>query len=184
MRIGFDAKRLFFNNRGLGNYSRSTVSLLAEYAPDNEYILFSPKSRIETNTPHLDQLPVVYPSGRGINKIPAIWRSYAMSRAIDESELDIYHGLCHEIPADIARSKARSVVTMHDLIFERYPQLYKRADRFMFRRKYSRSCRLADRVVAISEQTRQDLIELWSVPAHKIDVVYQAFMPNFVARVS
>ncbi len=43
MNIGFDAKRLFFNGSGLGNYSRSTVGLLLRYAPENRYTLFTPK---------------------------------------------------------------------------------------------------------------------------------------------
>ena len=39
MKIAFDAKRAFWNNRGLGNYSRDVIRLLATYAPANEYFL-------------------------------------------------------------------------------------------------------------------------------------------------
>ena len=43
MRIGFDAKRAFNNHRGLGNYSRDTIRILASYFPENQHFLFTPK---------------------------------------------------------------------------------------------------------------------------------------------
>jgi hypothetical protein len=43
MRIGFDAKRAFFNFSGLGNYSRNTISSLGEAFPEHDYFLYIPK---------------------------------------------------------------------------------------------------------------------------------------------
>ena len=43
MKLGFDAKRAFFNNTGLGNYSRDTIRILGQYFSDNEYHLYTPK---------------------------------------------------------------------------------------------------------------------------------------------
>ncbi len=45
MRIGFDAKRAFFNRSGLGNYSRDTISIMSGYFSMNEHILYTPKPR-------------------------------------------------------------------------------------------------------------------------------------------
>ena len=44
MRIGFDAKRAFSNNTGLGNYSRDAIRILSDYFPDNKYFLYTPKN--------------------------------------------------------------------------------------------------------------------------------------------
>ena len=44
MRIGFDAKRAFSNNTGLGNYSRDAIRVLSHYFPDNKYLLYTPKN--------------------------------------------------------------------------------------------------------------------------------------------
>ena len=44
MRIGFDAKRAFSNNTGLGNYSRDTFGLLSYYASKNQYFIYTPKN--------------------------------------------------------------------------------------------------------------------------------------------
>ncbi|HOI50238.1 MAG TPA: hypothetical protein PK167_13090, partial [Prolixibacteraceae bacterium] len=47
MKIGFDAKRAFLNEAGLGNYSRNTLNALQKYFPENQYILFTPEIRTD-----------------------------------------------------------------------------------------------------------------------------------------
>lgn len=183
MRIGFDAKRVFFNRSGLGVYSRSTVDILAKYAPDNQYVLFSPKrdNPVEYDIPQ--GVEVVYP-GSVWACAPSLWRTYRMGRDIRRSGVDIYHGLSHELPSDIKRAGVKSVITMHDLIFVHHPELYKPVDRKMYTRKYSRSCRDADHIIAVSRQTASDLEELWNIDGSKITVVYQGCSPVFEVRVT
>ena len=43
MRIGFDAKRAFYNQTGLGNYSRESIRILSHFFQDNDYFLYTPK---------------------------------------------------------------------------------------------------------------------------------------------
>ena len=183
MRIGFDAKRVFFNRSGLGAYSRDTVELLSRYCPDREYLLFSPREGNPVGFVVPEDVETIYPEGVS-RRFSSLWRSYAMSGSLRRHGVEIYHGLSNELPADIRRSGARSVVTIHDLIFVRYPQLYKPLDRWLYARKYGRSCRDADRIIAISRQTRDDLIAFWGVPAEKIEVVYQGCNPIFYDKVS
>lgn len=183
MKIGFDAKRLFFNGSGLGNYSRSTVRLLMTYAPENRYALFTPREGNHHGFDVPESAGVITPQGiRALSG--SLWRSYGMSRALRISGIDIYHGLSNELPADIARSGVGSVLTMHDIIFVHHPELYKPADRWLYRRKYSRSCRNADRIIAISRQTAGDLVNYWNIPAEKIRVVYQGCDPIFEKAVT
>ena len=44
MRIGFDAKRAFLNNTGLGNYSRDTIRILSKFQSNNKYFLYTPNN--------------------------------------------------------------------------------------------------------------------------------------------
>ena len=186
MRIGYDAKRLFFNRSGLGNYSRSTVGLLARYHPENDYVLFSPRDPRGgegIDFPLMEQMHVRYPHGLW-GSAPSLWRVGRMGHAARSEGLDIFHGLSNELPSDIRSAHARSVVTMHDLIFVRYPQLYKPFDRAVYKKKYRRSCQAADRIIAISNQTREDLIDYWHVPEEKIEVIYQGCNPIFSEKAS
>ena len=178
MRIGFDAKRIFFNRSGLGAYSRDSVALLSRYCPGHDYLLFSPREGNPVGFDLPEGVRTLYPEGI-FRRFPSLWRSYSMSGSLRRHGVDIYHGLSNELPADIRRAEVRSVVTIHDLIFVRYPQLYKPIDRWLYTRKYARSCRDADRIIAVSGQTRDDLVAFWKIPPEKIDVVYQGCNPIF-----
>jgi len=82
----------------------------------------------------------------------------------------------HALPL---RAFGRSVVTVHDLSFERDPELMPRKDRLVFRATVPRSARRADRVVAVSERTRDDLVELYGIDEEKIRVIPHGVDPAF-----
>lgn len=180
MRIGFDAKRAFLNRTGLGNYSRSTISQLHKYYPGIETILYTPGRKNEIWTPPAG-VKTTQPAGI-MKIIPALWRSRFMTREIIAQNPDIFHGLSHELPIGIENTGVRSLVTIHDLIFLRYPEFYRKADRLIYEKKFKHSCRIADQVIAISNQTRSDLIEFFRVPEDKIKIHYQACHPGFYLR--
>ena len=92
--------------------------------------------------------------------------------------MELFHGLSHELPYGLGKG-VKKVVTMHDLIVRRYPEFFKPADRVIHRLKMRHACEVADVVVAISEQTKRDLVELMGVPEEKIRVVYQSCDPIF-----
>ena len=177
MKIGFDAKRAFFNNRGLGNYSRDTIRILTTKASQNEYFLFTPKTKGGRTFQHGDA-SVVAPSSFFSKALPSLWRTSGCSKDAEKLGLDIYHGLSNELPYGLPKSIA-TVVTIHDLIFLKNPELYPFFDRYTFRKKYVRSCQVADRIVAISEETKKDLLELVGVDERKVSVVYQGCNPIF-----
>jgi glycosyltransferase involved in cell wall biosynthesis len=179
MKIGFDAKRAFQNNTGLGNYSRTLISSLVKDFPEDEYYLFAPKQTGMYDLGSLPELQVVLPGNQLYRWFKSAWRSRFVVKDLLRYHIDLYHGLSHELPFGIHKSGIRSVVTMHDLIFERYPEQYNPIDVLTYRRKARYACKHADRVVAISEQTKQDLINYYQTPASKIDVVYQSCDPAF-----
>ncbi len=174
MKIGFDAKRLFFNRTGLGNYSRTLVRNLIKYHPENLYFLYTPK--IVKNNPFFKEfssynnvkiLPV-----KGI--FPGISRSLFLHKQLEEKQPDVYHGLSNEIPLFSMPSKIRYAVTVHDLIFKHYPDTYPLADRMIYDFKFKRSCERADKIIAISHATKNDIVKFYQIPEEKIEVVYQS----------
>ena len=87
-----------------------------------------------------------------------------MSRDIGRANLSIFHGLSNELPMGIERLRCRSVVTIHDLIFRHYPGQYSRVDGAVYDFKFRRACRVADRVIAVSEATRLEIIAQYVIP--------------------
>ncbi|HZL09968.1 MAG TPA: glycosyltransferase family 1 protein [Prolixibacteraceae bacterium] len=181
MKIGFDAKRAFNNAAGLGNFSRNSITALARQFPDDKYFLFHPgykKSLFVTP----ESLTEVKPKHFWWKTLKSVWRRILISRLSKENELDIYHGLSHELPAGIEKTAVKTVVTIHDLIYIRHPEYFHKIDRHIYDLKFRHACRVADRIHAISEQTKRDLITYFAVPEEKIEVIYQAVNPIFSER--
>ncbi len=179
MRIGFDAKRAFHNSSGLGNFSRTVIRSLSSIYPDHQYFLFTPAvSNKFAAFPPENVIPVE--PGKAIDRLlPSYWRSIRMGDDIASLKIDIYHGLSNELPQNINQSGTKSVVTIHDLIFLRYPHLYKSIDRYIYKNKFFAACKMAEKIIAISEQTRTDLISFFNINPDKIDVIYQGCDPSF-----
>jgi len=178
MNIAFDAKRAYHNGTGLGHYSRTLIRSLSEFYPEHQYYLYNPKSssrfEITGNNIH-ERLP------RGLlNKVfPAAWRSNWVKKDLQENQIDLYHGLSHEIPLGIQKTGIKSIVTIHDLIHERYPEQYNRVDVEIYNKKFRNACANADKVIAASNQTKQDIIDFYKTPEEKIVVCYQSCNPSF-----
>lgn len=181
MKIGFDAKRAFQNNTGLGHYSRTLISSLAEFYPGNRYVLFAPK--ITNKFPEAAELYSVSPHTFPYTIFRSAWRSFRVAALAAKEGIDLYHGLSQELPYGIQSKAFKSVVTIHDLIFERYPHQYNPIDVRIYRKKFKHACRVADTVIAISEQTKQDLVDYYKVPAEKITVCYQSCNPAYFITV-
>jgi len=179
MKIGFDAKRAYQNTTGLGNYSRSLLTALTTLFPENEYYLFAPKASSLFNVSELPNTRLITPSGFPDEFFRSAWRSNRVKKDLERYGIDVYHGLSHEIPVGIHKTRTRSVVTIHDLIHELYPGQYGRLDAGIYQMKSRYACRHADAVIAISEQTKKDIIELYHTPEEKIHVCYQACNPAF-----
>jgi glycosyltransferase involved in cell wall biosynthesis len=177
MNIGFDAKRAFHNVTGLGNYSRTMIDSLSTFFPENTYYLFNPK-KSSLYSFCSKQIVEINPSRLLSKLLPSLWRSRWMIRDI-EKKVDLYHGLSNELPFGIHRSKIKKVVTIHDLIFEHYPNQYKKNDVIIYRKKFTYACKHADIIIAISESTKQDLVDLYAVPPEKIAVCYQSCDQRF-----
>lgn len=183
MNIGFDAKRAYHNNTGLGYYSRTLIRLLADHYPQHSYYLFNPKRsrqyQFEGENIH-EVLPKTFPS----TLFRSAWRSSWVTRDLQRMGIDLYHGLSHEIPVGIPKTGVKSVVTIHDLIHERFPSQYNPIDVKIYTQKYKYACRHADKVIAISKQTKDDIIQFYQTPVEKIEVCYQSCSPLFAIQAS
>lgn len=164
MKIGFDAKRYYHNNTGLGNYSRTLVAGLQAQFPQHDYMLYDEKSIVRTF-------------------------NLGMKAAADGC--DIYHGLSNELPFDLHYRQSiehnrgsklsipASIVTIHDICWRTFPEMYHFFDRKIYDWKYGSSCRRADKVIAISESTKRDIIKIYGVDESRIEVIHQPVAENF-----
>lgn len=192
MNIGFDAKRAAQNRTGLGNYSRFVIRILSEKFAGNQYHLYTPKPH---RMPYLQEIPTLkhlflhFPPQGIWSRIRSLWRVWGITKDIQKDGIQIFHGLSNELPLNIGTPEQRKmkaggkgckyIVTIHDLIFIHTPQYYHWIDRQIYNFKFRRACRCADRVIAVSEYTKQEIMHYYHTPESKIDVVYQGCDPVF-----
>ena len=101
MKIGFDAKRVFLNNTGLGNYSRDAIRVLSHYFPENKYFLFTPKEHQKNTVSFLEgsQNTVTRRPKSFIDRFfTSYWRSKRVVKDLVADKIDLFHGLSHELP--------------------------------------------------------------------------------------
>lgn len=174
MVVGFDGKRAVLNNTGLGNYSRVLVQSLAENNPRSQFILYTPKLVDNPNLRTVMRYSNVHIKTPRKAIIGSYWRSvHGMMSDAHHNRVNIFHGLSGELPLDIRRSDIPSVVTVHDLIFLRFPQYYNFIDRKIYDFKARKACVNANRIIAISECTKRDIVHFYGIDPEKIDVAYQ-----------
>jgi len=188
MKIGFDAKRFFFNHSGLGNYSRMLIESLFKYFPENEYVLYADR---------LDTLDHAHPEALRILKLyvdnrsdgsdlytlvmvdaPKWWRTWGMGKRAAQDGVEVFHGLSNELPWDLPTSVA-SVCTIHDVIFKEFPSYYPWIDRLIYDFKTKKATQNASRLIMTSQATQSQVEKYYPNAKGCSVVVYQAVDPAF-----
>tara|TARA_Y100001968_G_scaffold332914_1_gene393029 strand:+ start:571 stop:1668 length:1098 start_codon:yes stop_codon:yes gene_type:complete len=174
VKIGFDAKRAFHNTTGLGNYSRSIISSVAKIRKQDQLYLITPsvnfkQFNLKNDNTHIIQPPLF---SNGI-----YWRFKGVNKQLEKFKIDIYHGLSNEIPYGI---KLKSIVTIHDLLFLKYPEFYNYIDHKIYHFKSKLACKNANAIIATSQQTKNDIIHFFNIKEDKIHVIYQTCQSEFI----
>lgn len=177
--VAIDGKRFFQNAAGLGRYSRTLVAglLSKEFAHRIKITLFKPKGRVRFSVgeyPNLEVVRAKHPLGGDLGN--GLWRFFRLPRLLRRNDISLFHGPSHILPP---KSRCPMVVTMHDLIFLRYPHYFPTWDRNYYRHAFKNAAARADHIISVSQATKQDLIDLLAIPEEKISVVYPAMDDAF-----
>ena len=186
LHIGFDAKRLFFNSSGLGNYSRTLIENLI-FQSDRELQQFKislftqkqPGLKFANNYPQignalLDNRVSIYTQ----QSFNPIWRTWGMGKAVHKLGMDVFHGLSNEIPQDLPKG-IMSVVTIHDVLFKQFPKQYSWLDRRIYDYKTAYALKHAHKIIATSHATANSIRSYYSIPLSNIHVIYQSIQSEF-----
>ena len=177
MNIAFDAKRAFLNTSGLGNYARTLIKSMHHYYPENSYSLFTTRQSDNDFQKFMaaqKNIHIQEPQSFVDKKLSSRWRSFGITELLNDQQIKVYHGLSNELPFNVKNFKGKKIVTIHDLIFLRYPKLYPFLDSKIYNKKFRHACDIADVIVAISEETKRDIEKYYFIPENKIQVIYQS----------
>lgn len=183
MKIGFDAKRFFFNHSGLGNYSRRLIESLLQYCPDYEYVLYV--DRLDAlDKAHPDALRILEQYGNSAGDspdrytlvmvdAPKWWRIWGMGKRVAMDGVDVFHGLSNELPWDLPKSVA-GVCTIHDVIYKVFPSYYRWWDRTIYHLKTNKAINIASQLVVTSQTTQKQVEAYYPWAKGRSTVIYQA----------
>ena len=166
MRIGVDVRPLTVPTFGIGRYTKALLERLIVLG-EHHWFLYADRP-----------LPGEWPTNVTVrhfsthNRLMSLGRTqltFAHWAALDE--LDVFWSPRHHLPVLLDLPQ---VVTVHDLVWKKFPETMVPANRMIERLLMPGSVRLAQKVIAVSEATRNDLINDLDVDADKIHVVYEA----------
>ncbi len=123
--------------------------------------------------------PDLVPPGVEPFELPARSQELRMTWSLPRTLREIRADLCHTQYALPLRAPCPCVVTVHDLSFERKPQLMSRKDRAVFKLVVPRAVRGAARILTVSERTKADLVDLYGVAPERVVVIPNGVDPAF-----
>ena len=170
MRVAVDGRLLYYRRAGIGQYTLRLLEALTQVAPEERFLFLHDwrQRRRLLRAPNLDHVRIYTPSHHR-------WEDFLLPAELLTLRLDLLHSPDFILPT---RRTCAGVVTVHDLAFLRFPQwLTPQAARYYGR--IDRAVRSAEQVIAVSECTRRDLLELLDVPPEKVSVIYEAAGPPF-----
>jgi glycosyltransferase involved in cell wall biosynthesis len=153
-------------------YARNLIPRLAEIRPDLELIAFVNREGADLELDGTEVVRVDIGDCRRARRVLAEQRLFP--KLTREHGIDLLHSLGTSAPL---RSRAVSVVTVHDVIYARFPETYRRATRMRRRALMPAVARSADRVITPSNAAAGDINEALSVPRDRIDVIHMAGKP-------
>lgn len=166
--VAFDADVLGRQRTGDETYARNLLREMGQLAVEAGVRLVAVTRRPDLVPPGVEpfELPV---------RSQELRMTWSLPRALREIRAD----LCHTQYALPLRAPCPCVVTVHDLSFERQPELMSRKDRAVFKLVVPRAVRAAARVLTVSERTKADLVDLYGVAPERVVVIPNGVDPAF-----
>ncbi len=171
MRIGIDARLVFYSKAGIGQYIIHLARGLAQLkTPDDSFLLLqSHKDATKIiNNHNFARAPLWTPSHHRLEQ-------QALRLETGRLGLDLLHSPDFIPPF---KRNYKSVITVHDLAFLLYPQFMTR-ESARYYGQIDHAVRSTDHIIAVSQATKQDLIKLLGVPQEKITVIYEGINPKY-----
>ena len=172
MVIGIDGSRAFLKDRtGIEEYSFQVIKHLVQEIKNDQVILYVRKNKkIDFEIPKNWKIKTI--------NFYYLWTQVGLSLEMFFHPVDVLFIPAHTVP--IIHPK-NTVVTIHGLEYEFCPEAYSFWEKLYMRCSIRKSSQWAKTIIAVSENTKKDLINLYKIPERKISVIYNGFDNEFLA---
>ena len=175
LHVGLNAQLLSsesgYRNAGVSQYIHWLMTMLPRVSPDARYTAFG---GAETpDYPNWEIRPASVPGHSSMARVA--WEQVALPRAARRADVDVLHSPVYAGPWLYSRPQ---IVTLHDLSFYLFPHLFPSARRYYLQRMTRATTRRADAVIAVSESTARDAIEILGLPRERVHVIPNGVNPE------
>ncbi|MEM0997893.1 MAG: glycosyltransferase family 1 protein [Bacteroidota bacterium] len=164
------------NLEGIGRFSEEILRRLVHAHPEVRFSFFFDRPYDErflygpNVEPHVISPPARHPF------LFIAWFEYAVAAKLRRLQPDVFFSPDGYLSL---RSRIPQVAVFHDLAFEHFPGDVKKLEAWHYRRYFPRFARKARQLIAVSEFTKQDIVQHYGVPGDKITVAYNACAEHF-----
>ncbi len=184
MHVGINAQLLSFSqnyrNGGVSHYIRSLLAELARKPGKHEYTVFvngqAVVEQLAARHPQITFVAAPWPESRPSARVA--WEQFTLPSLVRRKHIEVLHSPVNVLPELLPRSCA-GIVTLHDMAFLRFPSVLTRSKQLYHRTFTVRSLRHATMIIAVSENTKQDAIELLGIAPRRIQTVYPCIGEQF-----
>jgi glycosyltransferase involved in cell wall biosynthesis len=180
MRIGVNGRFLVAKRTGVQRAAYNLVKTLIEVDRENEYIIFTGQEQVGAPDWDYANVTVVGSNIRGSESIRNyFWEQFSLPRLAHQHKVDVLHS-----PANVAPLfySGKSIVHIHDLCFVVNPQWYSFAFRTFYNFIIPRLAHRATKLITNSNNSRNDLLQYFKLPAEKVALVYWAVDQTFTRK--
>lgn len=169
MNIGIDARALTKNKAGIGTYTYKIIEYLNKYDKKNKYILFSNKEVVIDF--ELNENWDIYIKD---SKIGTYWVYFKLPKILKENNIDIFWGTQHCVPKRNKFTKnIKYILTIHDIAIKKLKKVGSLYNTIIQKLILKKSCKNANKIIAVSKSTKKDLIDILKINEEKIQVIYE-----------
>jgi glycosyltransferase involved in cell wall biosynthesis len=165
MRIAINTLAMRRELYGVGNYVKNLIASLSRLDQKNEYLLFASQENVCHLTDLGSNFRLEYAPGSRALRLP--WEQAVLPLRLKRERIDAYHGPTFVAPLI---KTCMQVVSILDMTFHRTPERHSFHKRIYFRTMIPRMVQRSDAVIAISESTKRDLVNLLAAKEEKIFV--------------
>lgn len=189
MRIGIDCRTILNPDKGeaagVGHYTYQLVRHLSEHAPkDAEFVFFFDEKVADAKLEKFKKEGIeakFFPFIQYKTFLPLAYSHFLVTAFLRRENLDLLHSPIPHLPLSYNNP---AVVTVHDLAIYKYPKLFPSGQQVSTKVVVPRTLKKAKKIVAVSQATKNDIIELFDIPEDKIEVIYNGLDKRFFERAS
>jgi glycosyltransferase involved in cell wall biosynthesis len=176
MVIGFDGSRAFIKDRtGTENYSYQLLRALSEIDSNNTYIVYVRPGFIKK-----EEWPENFHFS--ILNFQRLWTQVGLAKATFSESLDVLFVPAHTLPI-IHKPGLKTVMTVHDLGAEYLPKMHQLKQQLYLKYITHYQLRSSSKLIAVSQATKDDLVEKVGIDPKRIEVVYEGFNKDLINKI-